>query len=172
MDVAFSLAGGRGYDLQPLPPIRHRAAILPRLHPVVDIRISVRVAVLYYVDFSIALGRKPGAVADYARLNRRTRHACHVGTTRRDRVRDDAVVGNRIAPGVVWPRRRKRVTVSQKTDKPYGQRGKVLDTMARERDVRGPYAIAKRVQEVSGHSVTGQAVPGTSTTVSGRDRPF
>jgi len=48
--------------------------------------------------------------------------------------------------------------MSPKTDKPYSELGKVLDAMARERDVRGPYAIARRVQEVSGHGVTGQAV--------------
>jgi hypothetical protein len=48
--------------------------------------------------------------------------------------------------------------VSPRTDKPYGELGKVLDALARERDVRGPYAIARRVQEVSGHGVTGQAV--------------
>jgi hypothetical protein len=42
--------------------------------------------------------------------------------------------------------------------KPYTELGKVLDAMARERDVRGPYAIAKRVEEVSGHRVTGQAI--------------
>jgi hypothetical protein len=48
--------------------------------------------------------------------------------------------------------------VSTRTDKPYRELGKVLDAMARKRDVRGPYAIAKRVTEVSGHSVSGQAV--------------
>jgi hypothetical protein len=48
--------------------------------------------------------------------------------------------------------------VSPQTDKPYSELGKVLDAMARKRDVRGPYAIAKRVSEVSGYSVSGQAV--------------
>jgi hypothetical protein len=44
------------------------------------------------------------------------------------------------------------------SDKPYSELGKVLDAMARKRDVRGPYAIAKQVSELSGHSVSGQAV--------------
>ena len=48
--------------------------------------------------------------------------------------------------------------MSPKTDKPYSELGKMLDGMARDRDVRGPYAIAKRVHEVSGHAITGQAV--------------
>jgi hypothetical protein len=42
--------------------------------------------------------------------------------------------------------------------KPYSELGKVLDAMARKRDVSGPYAIAKHVTEVSGYKVTGQAV--------------
>jgi hypothetical protein len=44
------------------------------------------------------------------------------------------------------------------SDKPYTHLGKVLDAMARKRDVRGPYAIAKQVEKVSGHRVTGQAI--------------
>ena len=48
--------------------------------------------------------------------------------------------------------------MSTRADKPYTELGKALDAMARKRDVRGPYAIAKRVEEVSGYKVSGQAV--------------
>jgi hypothetical protein len=48
--------------------------------------------------------------------------------------------------------------VSTRADKPFTELGKALDAMARKRGVSGPYAIAKRVEEVSGYNVTGQAV--------------
>jgi hypothetical protein len=36
--------------------------------------------------------------------------------------------------------------------------GKVLDALARERDVRGPYNIAHQVQDTTDFEVSGQAV--------------
>jgi hypothetical protein len=48
--------------------------------------------------------------------------------------------------------------VSTRTDKLYGELGRVLDATARERDVRGPYNIAQLVTVVTGYKVTGQAV--------------
>ncbi len=48
--------------------------------------------------------------------------------------------------------------VTTQTNKPYTELGKVLDAMARKRDVSGPYAIAKRVEELSDYSVSGQAI--------------
>jgi hypothetical protein len=42
--------------------------------------------------------------------------------------------------------------------RPYSELGKVLDALARERDVRGPYNIAQHVQDATGYEVTGQAV--------------
>ncbi len=42
--------------------------------------------------------------------------------------------------------------------KPYSELGKMLDAVARERDVRGPYNIAHYVQDVTGYGVSGQAV--------------
>ncbi len=48
--------------------------------------------------------------------------------------------------------------VNTRTDKPYGELGKLMDSLARKRDVRGPYNIAHVVTSVTGHRVTGQAV--------------
>jgi hypothetical protein len=48
--------------------------------------------------------------------------------------------------------------VSSGADKPYSELGRILDAMARKRDVRGPYAIAKQVTSVSEYEVSGQAV--------------
>jgi hypothetical protein len=48
--------------------------------------------------------------------------------------------------------------VNRRTDKPYGALGKLMDSMARSRDVRGPYNIAHLVTAVTGYQVTGQAV--------------
>jgi hypothetical protein len=48
--------------------------------------------------------------------------------------------------------------VKTRTDKPYGELGKLMDSMARKRDVRGPYNIAQLVTAVTGYKVTGQAV--------------
>lgn len=42
--------------------------------------------------------------------------------------------------------------------KPYCELGKLLDDLARDRNVRGPYNIAHRVENVTGHEVSGQAV--------------
>jgi hypothetical protein len=43
-------------------------------------------------------------------------------------------------------------------NKPYSELGKLLDGLARSRDVRGPYNIANYVENVTGHAVSGQAV--------------
>jgi hypothetical protein len=43
-------------------------------------------------------------------------------------------------------------------NKPYSELGKLLDGLARSRDVRGPYNIADYVEDVTGHEVSGQAV--------------
>ncbi len=43
-------------------------------------------------------------------------------------------------------------------NRPYCELGKMLDALARNRDVRGPYNIAYHVQEATGYEVTGQAV--------------
>jgi hypothetical protein len=42
--------------------------------------------------------------------------------------------------------------------KPYSELGKLLDAMARERDVRGPYNIAHHLEEVVGYQVSGQGI--------------
>ena len=42
--------------------------------------------------------------------------------------------------------------------KPYGELGKTLDDLARERDVRGPYNIAYRIENVTGYKVSGQVL--------------
>ena len=54
--------------------------------------------------------------------------------------------------------KRERVAVNTRTDKPYGELGKLMDSMARTHDVRGPYNIARRVTAATGYKVTGQAV--------------
>ncbi len=43
-------------------------------------------------------------------------------------------------------------------DKPYSELGKMLDDLARERDVRGPYNIAQHLYSLSGYEASGQAV--------------
>lgn len=48
--------------------------------------------------------------------------------------------------------------MSTRTDKPYRELGKLMDDMARKRDVRGPYNIARWVTSATGYKVTGQAV--------------
>ena len=42
--------------------------------------------------------------------------------------------------------------------KPYSELGKLLDSLARSRDVRGPYDIARHVEGITGHHVSGQAM--------------
>jgi len=42
--------------------------------------------------------------------------------------------------------------------KPYGELGKLLDTLARSRDVRGPYNIAVYLSDATNHEVSGQSV--------------
>ncbi len=42
--------------------------------------------------------------------------------------------------------------------KPYSELGKTLDDLARERDVRGPYNIAKHIGNVTGYKVSGQVL--------------
>jgi hypothetical protein len=48
--------------------------------------------------------------------------------------------------------------VSTRTDKPYRELGTLMDDIARKRDVRGPYNIARRVTSATGYKVSGQAV--------------
>jgi hypothetical protein len=43
-------------------------------------------------------------------------------------------------------------------DKPYCELGKVLDNLARDRDVRGPYNIAHHIANVTGYQVSGQVI--------------
>ena len=43
-------------------------------------------------------------------------------------------------------------------DKPYSELGKMLDDLARERDVRGPYNIAQYVYSLTGYEASGQVV--------------
>jgi hypothetical protein len=43
-------------------------------------------------------------------------------------------------------------------NRPYCGLGKMLDALARDRDVRGPYNIAHQVQDTTGFEVSGQAV--------------
>ena len=42
--------------------------------------------------------------------------------------------------------------------RPYSELGKMLDALARSRDVRGPYNIAYYIKDVAGYEVSGQAV--------------
>ncbi len=41
---------------------------------------------------------------------------------------------------------------------PYSELGKLLDSLARRQNVRGPYNIARYVEEVTGYAASGQAV--------------
>jgi hypothetical protein len=43
-------------------------------------------------------------------------------------------------------------------NKSYSELGKLLDAMARERDVRGPYNIAHHLDEAVGYQVSGQGM--------------
>jgi len=56
--------------------------------------------------------------------------------------------------------------------RPYCELGKVLDALARERDVQGPYNIARQVQDVTGYKVSGQAVSKYLYEESVPKRPF
>jgi hypothetical protein len=51
---------------------------------------------------------------------------------------------------------------------PYCELGKLLDTLARDRDVRGPYNIASYVENATGYGVSGQLV---SKYLYGKSRP-
>jgi transcriptional regulator with XRE-family HTH domain len=42
--------------------------------------------------------------------------------------------------------------------KPYCELGKVLDALARDRDVRGPYYIAYQLQTATGYEASGQTI--------------
>src|SRR3712207_6016681 len=42
--------------------------------------------------------------------------------------------------------------------KPYSELGKVLDSLARSRLIRGPYNIAWQIKEITGHRISGQMV--------------
>ncbi len=50
------------------------------------------------------------------------------------------------------------MTGTQHKPQPYCELGKLLDTLARSRDVRGPYNIAAYLSEVTDHEVSGQSV--------------
>jgi hypothetical protein len=52
--------------------------------------------------------------------------------------------------------------------KPYCELGKLLDNLAREHDVRGPYIIASYVENATGYEVHGQMV---SKYLYGKSRP-
>ena len=43
-------------------------------------------------------------------------------------------------------------------DKSYSELGRILDDLARHRDVRGPYNIAHQVQSLTGYEASGQVV--------------
>ena len=51
-----------------------------------------------------------------------------------------------------------RIAISERTNAPYSELGKLLDGLARERNVRGPYAVAKWVTATTGYRVAGQTV--------------
>ena len=42
--------------------------------------------------------------------------------------------------------------------KPYSELGKMLDALARERDIRGPYEMSRSLRGVAGYEITGQAL--------------
>jgi hypothetical protein len=44
---------------------------------------------------------------------------------------------------------------------PYSEFGKMLDDLARERDIRGPYNTAYQVENVTGYEVSGQVLSET-----------
>ena len=43
-------------------------------------------------------------------------------------------------------------------NRPYSELGKLLDALARERDVRGPYDITRHLRGATGHEVSGQSL--------------
>jgi hypothetical protein len=43
-------------------------------------------------------------------------------------------------------------------DKSYSELGRILDDLARDRDVRGPYNIAHQLQSLTGYEASGQVV--------------
>jgi hypothetical protein len=49
--------------------------------------------------------------------------------------------------------------------RPYCELGKMLDALARSRDVRGPYNIASYHKDVAGFEVSGQAVSTAAVTI-------
>ena len=48
--------------------------------------------------------------------------------------------------------------VTSRKSRPYSELGKLLDALARSKDVRGPYNIAYYLKDVAGYEVSGQAV--------------
>ncbi len=42
--------------------------------------------------------------------------------------------------------------------KSYSELGKLLDALAREKDIRGPYEMSRYLQGVTGYEITGQAL--------------
>ena len=48
--------------------------------------------------------------------------------------------------------------MTDNTHKRYCELGKMLDALARERDVRGPYNIAYHIENVTGYKVSGQVL--------------
>jgi hypothetical protein len=48
--------------------------------------------------------------------------------------------------------------MTDNTHKRYCELGKMLDALARERDVRGPYNIANHIENVTGYEVSGQVL--------------
>lgn len=60
--------------------------------------------------------------------------------------------------GVVSRRRDQILMESSGKNRPYSELGKMLDALARNRDVRGPYNIAYHVREATSYEVTGQSV--------------
>lgn len=43
-------------------------------------------------------------------------------------------------------------------DAAYSELGKILDILARDRDVRGPYNVANHVEDATGYKVSGQVL--------------
>jgi hypothetical protein len=52
----------------------------------------------------------------------------------------------------------RELTMSERTDKLYSELGELLNATARERNVRGPYAVAKHITNENGYQISGQAV--------------
>ena len=49
-------------------------------------------------------------------------------------------------------------TASKKQTRPYSELGKLLDALARSRDVRGSYNIAEYLNDLTNYEVSGQSV--------------